>query len=180
MFEDKPWFAEFGPLIDSNSVGTVVTADSTPHTKGSWTQLVASTSAEINCLVVTIVAVALNATDTASLLDIGVGASGSESAVAENIAVGGAGVSIPAAHSIHFVLPVKIAAGSRIAARLQSLVGSRSGTVTVNGYNFGATQAIPTTLDVLGTNTATSEGTALAASNTWTQIVSSTAKDILP
>lgn len=172
-----PWFSDANQELVGNNVGTTLTASSTPHTKGAWTQLIASTTEETTLLAVGMTTVAITNTDTATLLDIGVGASGSESAIVSNIAVGSANAGATGADGLYFFIPIKIASGSRISARIQSVVASRSGVVTVFAYKFSSSSLIPTSADVIGTSTATSEGTTLSASNAWTQIISATSQD---
>jgi hypothetical protein len=170
-----PWFDR----ITGGNVGrgsATVTADTTAHTKGAWTQLVASTSAAASALLIYVENIRQNTVDTASLVDIGVGASGSETAIVPNVAVGQAGsMGNDLRVGLFFIVPVQVPSGSRISARLQSLVtGGKTGVVTVTAMPWGDPTLLPTTVDVLGTSTATSQGTVGSAS-AWTQVVASTA-----
>jgi hypothetical protein len=174
LFRDVPWFYETPLTIQATTTSaTSVTASASAHTKGAWSQLIASTSAETTILTLN-VANNASATDTAALLDIGVGAAGSETVIVPDIAVG-------AASNIAIQVPVKIPSGSRIAARAQSVVGSRAITVGtgVNAATIASDAAlIPTSVDTLGIDTATSTGTVMSgASGTWVEIVASTTKD---
>jgi hypothetical protein len=172
LFADKPWF--YGNEFTNagyNTANVTLTASATPHTKGAWSQVIASTSAQTTMLNFAVISVNVSTADTATLLDIGVGAAGSETVIVPNIAVGGCS-------SMTFRIPVKIASGSRIAARVQGVRASQTATIGVRDFQcVNATDAalIPTTVDVLGIDTATSTGTAMSgASGTWVQIVSST------
>jgi hypothetical protein len=116
-------------------------ASATPHTKGSWIQLVAATTADIyGLLVFSTTNTSSSAADSSSLLDVGVGASGSEVVAVADLAMGyrGAGlgasgaevVAVPnicaTASSAESLTPtdqgawlVDVPAGTRIAARYQ-------------------------------------------------------------
>jgi hypothetical protein len=137
--------------------------------------LVASTSADASYLVIDVGGIAAVSTDTATLLDIGTGASGSETALIQNVAVGSAsrGTGI----GFVFGVPIKIASGTRLSARIQSVVaGGKTGTVIVRTFDMGDYAHAPTACDVIGTDTATSAGTAMTgASGTYAQVTASTA-----
>jgi hypothetical protein len=174
LFKDLSWFqGDVFDLIEESSAVTV-TADATAHTKGAWSQLIASTSANIDTLFVQVTDIGVSNTNTATLLDLAIGASGSEVAFVSNIGVGGAGPVIAATNGIIFVLPIKIPSGSRIAARTQAVIGGDTAIVTIRGYSTGSYNSAPTELDSLGTSTATSAGTGIAAQNTYAQIIAST------
>lgn len=151
---------------------TNVQTNASAHTKGAWTQLIASTASNADVLILS-VACAVASTDTAALIDIGIGASGAESVVIPNLAVGGTD-----GNGFWFIiLPIKIPSGSRIAARSQSV---RTGGVNIpvrvtlqKSLNY---DQAPVALDVIGTSTATSEGTATVTDNTYVELISSTTK----
>ena len=176
-----PWWTLLGGggLLSGAQIdaATTVTASATTHTKGSWAQVIASTASEATALGVNIGNVSATNTDTGMLLDIGVGAAGSEVVRAENIAVGGAIVTSNGFGALTVFLPMRVASGSRIAVRCQSAGASRTGTVSIAPYLFGAPHMVPETIDVLGVDTATSRGTAASgATGSWFEIVASTAK----
>jgi hypothetical protein len=172
-----PWFFPFAEMRPLGApVGATATASATPHTKGAWAQLVASTSEEVALVVVRAVSVGTAATETSMLIDIGVGASGSEAAIMENLAIGGASAG-NANEFLMFMLPVRIAAGIRISCRVQALIASDTCSVTMGLSSVRARQTLPTSVDVIGTSTADSRGTAFAGSlGDWTQITASTAQ----
>lgn len=155
-----------GLIILEEATATVV-ADATPHIKGAWVELVASTSAAAN-LVGIVASVGLAGQASGSLIDIGIGAAGSEVAIASNIAIG----SHSTADSI-FPVPLAIAAGSRLAVRVQSVVVSKS--IPVVAVLYQAPIIAASSVDVLGASTSTSVGSS-ATSNTWSEIIASTAQ----
>jgi hypothetical protein len=181
LFAEKPWFynAEM-ELVNSAGVtgtqGTIVTASATTHTKGAWAQLIASTSAETTLVSINVGALGFNATETSALIDIGTGASGSESVLIGDVAVGSA-ASQSGGGGISIVVPVKIPSGTRISARIQAATASDQARVSIVCWSVGDGTSIPTSVDVVGGDTATSRGTALAASNAWTQVIASTSDD---
>jgi hypothetical protein len=74
-------------------------------------------------------------------------------------------------------LPVRIPSGSRLSCRVQALIPSDTCTVTISAAVMSARQTLPTAVDVIGTNTATSRGTAFSGSvGAWTQIAASTSR----
>ena len=179
LFRNEDWFEDGSPNLVDVSSSVILTADTVAHTKGAWSQVIASTSADVSFLWVRASAFDADATNVASLLDLGTGASGSEAAFASNIAVGGAsGVGSAGLQAIIFGVPVKIASGTRIAARMQSVVtGGRTGRVEIFAMNAGDYTTAPTTVDVIGTDTATSQGTSFSgASGTWVQGIASTSQ----
>lgn len=169
--------AGWSPLpISTWTAFTTVTASSTAHTKGAWVELIASTSAASDCLQIAVQGVATGNTNTATLLDIGIGAAGAETAVVQNVAIGGASAfSLTDERSFRVSVPVYIPSGSRISARIQSVVTlGKTAQISVRlgaGNNPAGTS---TSAITLGTSTATSAGTALPAGTAWTQFVAST------
>jgi hypothetical protein len=186
LFAEKPWFYGNQPkLVDSAIVTAAnVTASSTIHTKGAWSELIASTSANASLIVVTVGGINANTFNTATLLDIGNGAAGSETAIASDIAVGGA---FSTANNLDYAmingaaifLPVNTPSGTRIAARVQALNASDTAVVNIYVYDLGDGALLPSTVDVLGSDTATSQGTAISANNAWTEIIASTSQDYI-
>jgi hypothetical protein len=175
LFREIPFFA--GPQITDhtlNAAAVTVTASATPHTKGAWSEIIASTSSDVTLLSFVITNVNTTSTDTATLIDIGVGAAGSETVVVPDIAVGAQLTGL-------YTIPVKITSGTRIAMRSQSVVASKTLSIPIReffAFDAGDAALTPTTVDVLGVNTATSEGTAMSgASGTWVEITASTAVD---
>jgi hypothetical protein len=173
------WYEDGSPnLINASSLVTL-TANTAAHTKGSWSQVIASTSANVSFLWVRVTSINTAGANTATLIDLATGASGSEVAFASNIAVGGASaVGGGGLQSIIFGIPAKIASGTRIAARIQSVVtGGKTGAVQIWAIDSGDYATTPTTVDVIGTDTATSQGTSFSgASGTWVEAIASTSQ----
>jgi hypothetical protein len=178
LFRNTAWFEDDTVKIVDNPNNTSLTADTTAHTKGAWSQIISSTSANTSFLVLNIGTIAANATNTATLVDIGTGASGSETVVAANIAVGGAGSAGPSNLACAFGIPLKIPSGTRVAARMQSVVtGGKTALLQSALLDTGDYASAPTSVDVIGSSTATSQGVSFSgASGTWTEAISSTSQ----
>lgn len=173
--QPDPWYRQL-PGEPKDFATTTVTADPSAHTKGAWTELIASTSTAVTALQVIVGGVQQSTVNTATLLDVAVGASGSEIAIAQNIAIGGAvRTALFDLSGVSFLLPCAIASGARISGRIQSVVtGGKTASVTVRTHDLGS----PATVDILGSNTATSQGASFSgASGSWTEIVASTSVD---
>lgn len=173
VWDGSQWVAAVGGGGEWNGVfkflsSTVtLTGSATPHVKGAWFEIVASTSDLVDFMNL-VITTNQSGVDTATLLDIGIGAAGSEVAICENIAVGGQnGYNIP--------LVVQVPSGSRLAARIQSVVVSKSATLSVVAYAGPNPAGTSTSATVLGSSTTTSTGTQLSGSNNvWVQIAAST------
>lgn len=140
------------------------------NTKGSWVELIAATSFKYEAL--DIAAFADGGGGQCYLVDLAIGASGSEVVVLSNLLVDSA----RALHhnQIRLRLQFSIPVGSRLAVRCQEAGGSGTRYVTVSvtgingGYNFlpGSAGSVTT----YGADTAASNGTLIdpgAVSNTW-------------
>ena len=161
----------------STSAGVTVTGDATANTKGAWTELIASNDATSDWLLVDATQSANgNGVDTSYLLDIGTGASGSETVRIADIFCGYRPPSTGGRRVQPFLFPLRVASGTRIAARAQGAVGSRAGTVTIATLSGAARSSMPTTLDTIGADTAASRGTNLPTSNTYVQLTASTSR----
>jgi hypothetical protein len=163
------------PRIDNTSV--TLTANSSAHTFGAWTQVIASVPENTSMIIVDVSGIGVTTVNTASIISIGIGASGSETELF-NFACGSATTALAGAISgLQFVIPVQINSGSRIAARLQSIVtGGKTATIKIKTFDANEYDFIyqPQKYDSLGVDLATSRGTNVAASNTYTEIVAST------
>lgn len=166
--------------VASTSSGTVVTTGGSAHTKGSWTQITASSAVDADAVIVMI----RGASGADTLTDIAVGASGSEVVVCSNL-YEGAG-SIPAfAHGATYVIPLQIPAGTRISARSQGHVSSQG--LKVDLYLMKGGVAFPSAcgrLTPYGANTADSGGVQIDPGTTantkgaYSEITSSTSNPI--
>jgi hypothetical protein len=151
-----------------------VAPSATAHTKGSWTEIIASTPADADIVTLIFNQTSLSGASGLALADIGVGAAASETVLVANVPVG----SGPQTNGIWttITLPVAVASGSRLSVRWQS---ARTSAGNANfGIALGDTPGVtsPTSLTNLNADTATSGGTDLGASNnTYVQITASTA-----
>ncbi len=171
LFRNLEWVELFTTQVVDRPGSITVTADASAHTKGAWSQLVASTSDDISLLRLLISGVNASATNTATLLDIGTGESGSETVVVPDIAIG-------TASNVTIVIPLKIPSGTRVAARIQSVVtGGKTAAVVPIFLNAGDYNTAPSNVDVISANTANSQGISFTgASGTWTEAISSTSR----
>lgn len=122
-------------FVSGSTTGTTVTASASTNTKGSYAQLVASTTRDYIGL---FGAFDTGGTTTAhhNLLDIAIGASGSEQVIIPNFpavsSAQGLSANLFSPENIPFT-PILIPAGTRIAARMQSNVASSAMHVTLYG-----------------------------------------------
>jgi hypothetical protein len=160
MVPSPPGFLETVSLpATTSAAGTTVTASATTHTKGAWTQLIANTGARSLGIMVTLDNTAASNTATSLLVDIGIGASGSEQVLIPNLA---AGYILPQATGTNlrtYYFPVFIPAGSRIAARSQGTIASDTVAVSLQLFQrpVGA-GFVGTRVTAYGVNLATSRG----------------------
>lgn len=177
------WSLMEGQLVDTvgedlaTSRGTTVTASSTANTKGSWAQLVAATTYDASGLVVFINKLA----SSDFLVDIGIGASGSERIIVPDLV---AGYYTRYQAAVYYV-PISIPAGVRIAARCQSISGGATLSVLVSLLSQGF---LPSSslgrVTAYGANTADSGGTSVDpggvahTKNAYSQINGATANPI--
>jgi hypothetical protein len=177
LFRNVDWFeASYTPVNSSAEVS--LTANTSAHTKGSYSELIASTSANAGLLVLMAQDIAAAATNTATLIDVATGASGSETAIISNLAVGGA-LTTTGPTGVAVAVPLKIPSGTRLSARIQSVVtGGKTATAQVFLFDVGGDYATaPTSVDVITGDTATSQGISFSgASGTWVQAIASTSR----
>lgn len=161
-----------------------VVAHATPHTKGSWVELVAATTLDLYGIIVSLgTNIGANATDTSLLVDIGTGPSLSEVVAIPNLAMGYRGIVASTFTTEMYRFPIFIPAGTRIAARSQSAVTVKAATISLGpmARTTSPSRPSPKIID-MGTNLATSAGVALAnttAAHTkagWTEIIAATAE----
>jgi len=147
------------------------------HSAGAWVQIEASTAADVSALVYQLrTNNQINGNTSATLLEIGVGASGSEVLWA-TVQVG---YSVTAGFSVPWnVIPGAIPAGSRVAGRLRSVQLAKAVNFSFLFRSAPSAQlGAPVTY---GADTAASQGLALTAPGSlnskgaWTELSSSTA-----
>jgi hypothetical protein len=178
LFRNLGWFEVDVNNRQNANLGVTVTANSSAHTKGAWTELIASTTSNSACLFLRVRSVGVPSTNTATLLDIGTGDSGSETEIISNIAIGGAAGSAADPFGIYLQVPIQIPAGTRISARIQSIVTlGKTATIDAAVGGSGDYAATPTSVDSIGGNTATSEGIGMSGSSgTWVEAIASTSR----
>lgn len=157
---------------------------STANTKTAWTQLTASTPADICWLEVFTSDFGGSSNPMSIAFDIGVGASGSEHAVISNFAYSST-TNDGGKH--HFALPLQIPAGSRVSIRFQTDNISQSFPfwVTIVGYDgwftnpegaAGAEGIGISALTAKPYNTAFTPGNS-GVYGSWAQLTASTSRD---
>jgi hypothetical protein len=177
LFRNVDWFEAAYTLVNS-SAEVSLTANTSAHTKGSYSELIASTSANAGLLVLMVQDVSAVSTNTATLIDVATGASGSETVIISNLAVGGA-LTTTSPVGVAVSIPFQIPSGTRLSARIQSVVtGGKTATAQVFLFDVGGDYATaPTSVDVITGDTATSQGISFSGSSgTWVQAVASTSR----
>lgn len=165
-----------GPSL--NNANAITLTSGAAHTKGSWTQLVASTTGPVAWLAIQVQPGTVTA-PIGLLFDIGVGGAGSETVVIPNLFLGNSASNPTAA--VTYVVPFNIPAGSRIAARCQDNVGSGTMVISVQtlapgGDGFSGAGRI----EACGPDTATSRlaqvdpGGSAGTKGTYAQLIAST------
>lgn len=155
--------------------GTAVTGSATADTKGSWSQIAASTGFSASAILLSANAQFL---DTNYLLDIGIGGSGSEQVLIPDLMI-----AVPNGVTFNVMIPVAIPAGSRLAARCADSFGSSALYVSAVLFSDSFLNYPPVqTITAYGVDAANSAGTVVnagASANTkgsWTQIAASTSR----
>lgn len=155
---------------------TVYTASPTTggsaHTMGSWAELV-DVAPRSNLLRFVVSGFSASATNTGTLVDIGIGGAGSEVVVVPYLNLG-----VIAVNTKHFFdIPIDVPGGSRIAVRCQSNQTASARTFVAALANVDD-YASPSALVDIGTVSASSLGTAVAGGNaskgSWVELTSST------
>jgi len=145
-----------GTDLDGASSGVTITANATLNTKGSYTELLASTPYQANAIILNFRGVHTPASTTAFLMDIAVGAGGSEVVIGENLIASSHTSNGSPASVITIVHPIP--QGTRISARCQANPGSSQ--MIVQGFlNSSASQGSMDVTTTYGASTPFSGGT---------------------
>lgn len=172
-------YQDVGSVVAS-SIGTAITPSASADTKGSYTQLIASTTYDACGLLVNMSKANRN---LPYLVDIAVGGAGSEQIIIPDLLYDQAYTAFNAGQ-IYF--PVAIPAGTRIAARCQNdaaSAGSVAVSVNLMDGDFDAVQSMGkvTAYGITAASTAGTQvdpgGTANTKNTTYTQITSSLTYD---
>lgn len=168
--------------------GATITASASSHTKGAFSagQLIASTADDSYGITVLIGGTGLTAsTNERALMDIGIGASGSEVVLIPNLLCGNVEAAVSAGPgSVMYHFPIFIAKGSRLSAALQALVSADTATcqVWLHRHPIGPGAWFGSRVTAYGPDTATSSGVAHTHGNgsyaAATQIVASSTNPI--
>ena len=158
--------------------GTTITTGGA-HTKGAFSagELIATADEDCYAITVLVTGVRVTGTDTSYLLDIGIGASGSERTLIQNLDCWGAGDDTGGStQRKQWTFPVFIPKGDRISARGQALAVNDTANVAVwlhqsaNGWGM----EVPTAWEQLGTITNSDGPSVTPASGSfgsWTTIL---------
>lgn len=165
-----------GGAVLSTSLLTAVAASATPNALGNWVQVYPAVPFPVTGMLVQLgqTGIGAPATNSQTLLDVGVGATGQEQILVADVAIGG---SLPFAS---WSIPMSVSAGARITARLRSAVASKSCTMGISVYGGGSGLESGYKSVTYGAVTASSRGTILTAPtvvNTeaaWTVITAAT------
>lgn len=158
--------------VTGTSTSTQITASGSANTKGSYTQLIATTPFLASWI---IVEAATNTNGSTMLIDIAIGGAGSEQVIIPDLMVQGP------KDLMTIALPVQIPGGVRLSARAQAATGGHICflKVALIAAQTGM-QPAGGVVDCYGANTGTSRGVSIdpgGSANTlgsWTQIVAST------
>jgi len=166
-------------------VGTTVTAGASIHTTGSWSTLIASSSAVAAGVYIKVVGVVAANVSSSMLMDIGIGAVGAENVLIPNLLVGYAGPD--QTMGAQYFFPVAIPSGSHISARCQSVIPSDTAEVAIWLVQDIQHLKGASSVEAIGVTSASSDGTVVtpgsdAWSTSWTNLgsVSSDVNCLIP
>ncbi len=163
----------------ASSSGTgVLTSATTPFAKGAWTQLLAATAADAAWMMVRINCTGTTGTQWA--IDIGVGASGSEQAIVQNLSAT-SGLKVAAS----YFFPLAVPGGTRISARASGSVTSDPALIQIILFDDTFTSAgSGEAVDTYGFSSAANIGTLIDpgatanAKGAYSQVSAAVANDI--
>lgn len=165
-----------GGHVVATSTLTNVAASATVNTPGNWVQMHASAPFPVSTVTLFTgnTGIFTAAQNSQTLFDIGLGASGSEQLLVQDVAIGGA------AQFTTWHFPLTVPTGSRLALRLRSAVASKACIFGMMLYGGGSGMESGYRATTYGAVPASSRGTVLAtpgAANVkaaWTVISAST------
>lgn len=150
--------------------GTQITASATPHAlTGTPTQIIAATRDEAEWIRVSVFGMHTTATNTDALLNIYIGAGGSEVLFIDSLMAGWTDAQLTLALTGHprtFWFPVRIPRGTRISAELRALIASDTCRVLIDLGVSNGTHWVGSGVETLGEDTAASEGTDITPGTT--------------
>ena len=175
LLRNVPWYAAARPTVvfQHSFVGANIGASA--HVYGAWTQITASTAANVGMIWFDGQTAPSPGVDNAVMWNIGVGAAGSETVIVPDLATGGS-----ASGGYGIIIPVAIPAGSRVAVQVKvarTSLSQRYPQAWLLSTGPAAYAVTPRSVEVLGVNPSTSQGTALSgASGSWSEVVAATSK----
>ena len=172
--------ADVGSATASATNGTVLTAATSPtYSKGSWTQLIASTVYDSSWARITIAGEGQSG--RAIAVDIGVGSSGNEVAIINNLGMGSYGT-----QQVSYMFPFSIPLGTRVSARISSSLtadNAQAAHCTLFADRY-MSPGVVSAIDTYGFSNTTNLGVLVDPGGTantkgaYTEIVSATSNDI--
>jgi len=165
-------------------IGTNIVGSATIHTKGPYTTLIAATAAQTQLVCIVISDTVTSAARTDTLVDIAIGAAGSERVVLPNLLAGWRGSA--RLSPLVLTLPIRIPVGTRISARAQSIIASKGVGVAIWCYGgpnnpvwpvFTEAEAIGVTTASASMGTSVLPGTGAGVEGAWTNIGAVTTRD---
>lgn len=178
---------EFCNCTDTGTVnegGTDLTPSATANTKGSYTQIIASTAADATWIDVSLCIPQSSSGTGGYGVDVAVGAAGSEKIIVNNVVL----LNVTSTGVVnHFAFPISIPAGTAISARSQSATATDGGpSIQITLFDGAMTMMEGCAgVDSVGFLTASSEGTLLdpgTVANTkgsYAQLTASSSRDYL-
>ena len=164
----------------ANSTGVLVASSATADTKGSWVELISSTSEETYWITLVLAHNFASVAKRNFLVDIAVGAAASES-----VQIADVSAYLCLSESITYLFPLTIPSGSRVSARCSNADSSATSCYSMiylsNDDSFGTSTVNAT----FGTDAGNSKGTAIEADGTtddtkgaYAELESSTSIDV--
>jgi hypothetical protein len=150
---------------NTTNFATRLTANATPHAKGTYTQIVASTAFDVHGFWMTFAGTTSSATRTDLMIDVAVG-SATETVILPEFLAGWRAAQSTGPQSVF--IPLFIAKGTRVAARCQALIASDTVDVMFTFvYGCGPRpDYLFNRCDAYGTSAASSGGTSHTPGNT--------------
>lgn len=154
------------PSTAAGGNGTLITASGTVHTKGSYAEIFSATTYDWYGFWIWHGDTSLSGSDTSMLMDIAIGAAGSETVIFPNFMAGyrgtlGGNITNP------FFVPLYVPRGARLSARMQAKISADTCRVVIWGSPgwSGLPCQIFTNCDAYGIDSANSTGTSHTPGN---------------
>lgn len=164
-YQGGNWQTNLSATPSQSTPGTTITANASIHTKGNYTQIIASTTYDWFGFWLETINTGSSGAATDVLLDIAIGASSSEQIIFPDWMAGWGPGAVAGAKTVF--VPIFIPRGTRIAARCQALITADTVNVLVAGCAGSSGLPVPlfSNCDVYGIDASTSSGTSHTAGN---------------